>query len=171
MAGAPFLEAISTMQGRCKFFNGDKNFGAVENEAGSWIFFGRDAIGEPVHSGDAVTFEVADDPRRPGQLKATDVSPIHPHTPGEATPNVFVANMPYWISEEDLRSLFSEFGEVVSVRLIRDRETGASKGFAFIEMAHYRDALLAIQQLDSKDWDGRRIAVRQARGTTQTIRA
>jgi cold shock CspA family protein len=159
------------MQGLCKFFNDDKNFGAVENEAGSWIFFGGDAR-EPVHSGDAVTFEIADDPRRPGQLKATDVSRIHARSPGEATPNiVFVANMPYRISEEDLLSLFAEFGQVVNVRLIRDRETGTSKGFAFIEMAHYRDALLAIQQLDSKDWDGRRIAVRQARGTTQTIRA
>ncbi len=76
---------------------------------------------------------------------------------------IFVGNLPYIVAEAQLRETFEEYGEVVSVRLIRDRESGQSRGFAFIVMPQDREALHAIQQLDRAVWGERVIDVNIAK--------
>ena len=76
---------------------------------------------------------------------------------------VYVGNINYDTSEDSLREMFTEFGEVSSVRIITDRFTGFSKGFAFVEMATDEEASSAITGLDGKEVDGRNIRVSEAR--------
>lgn len=75
--------------------------------------------------------------------------------------NIYVGNLPYRTEESELRELFEEFGEVISVRLITDRATGRKKGFGFVEMSD-EDAATAIQELDQTDFGGRNIRVNEA---------
>jgi RNA recognition motif-containing protein len=75
---------------------------------------------------------------------------------------IFCGNLPYRVSESEIRSTFEAFGEVLSLRLIRDLETGESRGFAFVEMRD-REALHAIGQLDHATWEGRTISVNLAK--------
>ncbi len=75
--------------------------------------------------------------------------------------NIFVGNLPFTVTQADLESMFEEFGTVESAKLITDRETGRSRGFAFVEMAN-ADADTAIKALNGKDMDGRTIKVNQA---------
>ena len=75
--------------------------------------------------------------------------------------NIFVGNLPFSVTEDELRSLFEEFGTVESVKLITDRETGRPRGFGFVEMDN-ADADSAIKSLNGKDIDGRAIKVNQA---------
>jgi RNA recognition motif-containing protein len=77
--------------------------------------------------------------------------------------NIYVGNLNYRTDEDALRALFSEFGEIESVRLITDRFTGQSKGFAFVEMATDKAADAAIAGLSGKLVDNREIRVDQAR--------
>jgi len=77
--------------------------------------------------------------------------------------NIYVGNLNYSVKEEDLNELFSEFGEVVSVKLIKDRETGRAKGFAFVEMTNDDEATKAIENLDGSDLEGRNMKVNQAK--------
>jgi len=77
--------------------------------------------------------------------------------------NIYVGNLNYSVKEEDLNELFSEYGEVVSVKLIKDRETGRAKGFAFVEMANDDEASKAIENLDGSDLEGRNMKVNQAK--------
>jgi len=77
--------------------------------------------------------------------------------------NIYVGNLNYSVKEEELNELFSEFGEVVSVKLIKDRETGRAKGFAFVEMANDDEATKAIENLDGSDLEGRNMKVNQAK--------
>ncbi|MEO1927946.1 MAG: RNA-binding protein [Nautiliaceae bacterium] len=74
---------------------------------------------------------------------------------------IYVGNINYQATEEDLKPLFSEYGEVLSVKIINDRETGRSKGFGFIEMES--GAETAIEELDGKEFQGRRLRVNEAR--------
>jgi RNA recognition motif-containing protein len=67
------------------------------------------------------------------------------------------------MSEEDLRSVFSEYGEVIRVTLPTDRETGRLRGFAFVEMATEAEANLATAELDEAEWMGREMKVSKAR--------
>lgn len=76
---------------------------------------------------------------------------------------LFVGNLSYSSTEESLTTAFSQFGEVVSLRIVTDRDTGRSKGFAFVEMANAEAAQTAIQDLDGKQVDGRPISVKEAR--------
>lgn len=76
--------------------------------------------------------------------------------------NVYVGNLSYDTTEEGLRTLFGEYGEVESVRLITDRDTGRSKGFAFVEMSTEGAAQEAIDALNGKELDGREIRVDKA---------
>ena len=76
---------------------------------------------------------------------------------------LYVGNLPYQCTEQDLRGAFSKFGEVASVSLITDRDTGRSKGFAFVEMESRDAAQQAISGLHESDLDGRRITVNEAR--------
>jgi RNA recognition motif-containing protein len=77
--------------------------------------------------------------------------------------NLYVGNLSFQTREEELRTLFEQFGEVTSVKIITDRDTGRSKGFAFVEMANQEDALNAIQNLNNKEVSDRNIKVNEAR--------
>jgi RNA recognition motif-containing protein len=77
--------------------------------------------------------------------------------------NIFVGNLPFTASESDLRGLFAEYGEIESVAIITDRDTGRSRGFGFVELAADARANDAIRDLDGTDLDGRSINVNQAK--------
>src|ERR1700759_2295345 len=76
--------------------------------------------------------------------------------------NIFVGSLPFSLEEADLRELFEAYGEVSTVKLISDRETGRSKGFGFVEMPDDEAAQKAISGLNGADVKGRSIAVSQA---------
>ena len=76
--------------------------------------------------------------------------------------NIFVGSLPFQLEEADLRELFEAYGEVSTVKLISDRETGRSKGFGFVEMPDSESAQKAIVGLNGADVKGRSIAVSQA---------
>jgi RNA recognition motif-containing protein len=77
--------------------------------------------------------------------------------------NIFVGNLSYNTNDDSLRAAFEAFGEVSSARVISDRETGRSRGFAFVEMANAGEGQAAIQALDGQDLDGRQVKVNEAR--------
>lgn len=77
--------------------------------------------------------------------------------------NLYVGNLPYRITEDELRATFEEFGEVSSCTIIRDKVTGQSKGFGFLEMPEAASAQAAISQLNGRDLMGRKINVNEAR--------
>ena len=76
---------------------------------------------------------------------------------------LYVGNLPYETNETDLQALFAEAGTVESVNVMRDRDTGRARGFAFVEMASEKDAQNAIQQLNEKPFGGRTLTVNEAR--------
>ena len=76
--------------------------------------------------------------------------------------NIFVGSLPFSLQEADLRELFEAYGEVSTVKLINDRETGRSKGFGFVEMSDDEAAQKAITGLNGAEVKGRTIAVSQA---------
>jgi RNA recognition motif-containing protein len=76
--------------------------------------------------------------------------------------NIFVGSLPFKIQEADLRELFEAYGEVNSVKIINDRETGRSKGFGFVEMAEEEAGKKAIADLNGSEVAGRNIVVNQA---------
>ena len=75
--------------------------------------------------------------------------------------NIYLGNIPWSASEDDVRDLFSSYGEVVSVKFIQDRETGRFRGFGFVEMESGADE--AIQALAGSDFKGRALKVNEAR--------
>jgi len=77
--------------------------------------------------------------------------------------NIYVGNLSYSISDEDLKDLFEEFGTVASANIIIDRDTQRSKGFGFVEMEDENEALDAIEELDGCEYEGRNITVNKAR--------
>ena len=77
--------------------------------------------------------------------------------------NIYVGNLSYNLTEDDLRALFAEFGDVSSVKLIIDRETNRSKGFGFVEMSSDDAANKAIDELNGRDVGGRALRVNEAR--------
>ncbi|HBV61932.1 MAG TPA: hypothetical protein DEF45_02815, partial [Rhodopirellula sp.] len=77
--------------------------------------------------------------------------------------NIYVGNLAFTATDEDLRSAFEQFGEVTSVNIIMDRETGRSRGFAFVEMADGENAKEAIENLDGAAISGRNVTVNEAR--------
>ena len=76
--------------------------------------------------------------------------------------NIFVARLDYGVTQEELKSAFEQYGQVNKVSLAIDKETGKSKGFAFIEMKNDEEAVAAIKGLDGLTMHGRQIAVKQA---------
>lgn len=76
---------------------------------------------------------------------------------------LYVGNLPYSATEEQLTALFGEAGKVDSVRVMRDMATGRARGFAFVEMATDEDAQKAIDQLHEHKMDGRALVVNEAR--------
>lgn len=76
---------------------------------------------------------------------------------------LFVGNLPFGMTDATLTDLFSQYGEIVSARVIFDRNTGRSKGFAFVEFATAEAAEAAIAALDGQEIEGRKIVVNVAR--------
>lgn len=83
---------------------------------------------------------------------------------------IFVGNLPFQMTETDLRSAFECFGKVASVQLVADRVTGKSRGFAFVAMPRLDDADEAITQLNRKSFHGRSLVVNEAREREQSAR-
>lgn len=77
--------------------------------------------------------------------------------------NIYVGNLAYKMSEEELRSAFENFGTVDSARFVIDRETGRSKGFGFVEMPNKEEAEKAIAGLNGTELCGRTVTVNEAR--------
>ena len=77
--------------------------------------------------------------------------------------NVYVGNLNYRLRDDDLKQIFSDFGEVVSAKVIMDRDSGRSKGFGFVEMSDEESAQKAIESLDGQDVEGRAMNVKVAR--------
>ena len=81
--------------------------------------------------------------------------------------NIYVGNVPYAATEEDLEELFSEYGPVATATIIRDRYDGRSKGFGFVEMENQEDGERAIEALDGQEMMGRPLKVNPARPREQ----
>ncbi|MDA3851641.1 MAG: RNA-binding protein [Spirochaetaceae bacterium] len=81
--------------------------------------------------------------------------------------NIYVGNMSFNAHENDLQDLFAQYGEVSSVRIISDRDTGRSKGFGFVVMEDSSAAEAAISSLNESEWLDRKIVVNVARERTQ----
>jgi cold-inducible RNA-binding protein len=77
--------------------------------------------------------------------------------------NIFVGNLSYQTTEDELQSLFSAYGAVERVSIVRDRETGQSRGFAFVEMTNGNEAANAITAMNGRDMNGRALNVNEAR--------
>jgi RNA recognition motif-containing protein len=81
--------------------------------------------------------------------------------------NIYVGNLSYGMSEAELRDAFTAFGEVSSVKILIDRETGRSRGFGFVEMPNKSEAEAAIAQLNGKELGGRQLRINEARPREQ----
>jgi len=84
--------------------------------------------------------------------------------------NIYVGNLSYEITEEDLRQAFEPFGQVESVSIIKDKYSGQSKGFGFIEMPSKAEAQAAIDGLNGKELKGRTLNVNEARPRSEGSR-
>ncbi|MGE0771655.1 MAG: RNA recognition motif domain-containing protein [Cyclobacteriaceae bacterium] len=87
------------------------------------------------------------------------MSIIHPY---QLTMNIFVARLNFKTRREDLESAFAKFGQVTSAKIVKDRETGRSKGYGFVEMASDEEGNAAIAALNETELDGRTIVVKPA---------
>jgi RNA recognition motif-containing protein len=79
---------------------------------------------------------------------------------------LYVGNLPFSATDDSLREIFAQAGQVDSARIIMDRDTGRSKGFGFVEMATDQEASAAIQKFNGADFDGRSMTVNEARPMT-----
>lgn len=77
--------------------------------------------------------------------------------------NIYVGNLSYGMSEDELREAFAAYGDVSSVKILSDRETGRSRGFGFVEMPNQSEGEAAITQLNGKELGGRTLRVNEAR--------
>ena len=84
--------------------------------------------------------------------------------------NIYVGNLPFTVTEDELKNMFSEFGEIASANIINDRYSGQSKGFGFVEMTSQEEAGKAINALNNSDVQGRNIKVSEARPRRDTPR-
>jgi RNA recognition motif-containing protein len=81
--------------------------------------------------------------------------------------NIYVANVPYSVKDQDLHELFAPFGEVTSAKIIMDRATNRSRGFGFVEMADDEAGRAAIEGTNGKNFHGRDLVVNEARPRTE----
>ncbi|NTW54163.1 MAG: RNA-binding protein [Chlorobaculum sp.] len=81
--------------------------------------------------------------------------------------NIYIGNLPYSVTDGDLRDKFSEFGQVHSANIISDKFSGRSKGFGFVDMPNDAEAREAIEAMNEKDFKGRTIKVNEARPREQ----
>jgi RNA recognition motif-containing protein len=77
--------------------------------------------------------------------------------------SIYVGNLSYTATEDELREAFSQYGKVSAVNIVKDRETGRPRGFAFVEMADGKEAATAIRELNLREIAGRAITVNEAR--------
>jgi RNA recognition motif-containing protein len=80
--------------------------------------------------------------------------------------NIYVGNLSYDVSEENLRQAFESFGQVTSARIIKDKYSGQSRGFGFVEMLEQAQAQAAIKSLNGKELLGKQMSVNEARPRT-----
>ncbi len=83
---------------------------------------------------------------------------------------IYVGNLSYQASEEGLRELFEQYGEVAEVTIITDRETGRSRGFGFVEMPNEAEGRAAIEAVDGRESEGRTLRVNEAQPRQQQDR-
>jgi cold-inducible RNA-binding protein len=76
--------------------------------------------------------------------------------------NIFIAGLPFNVEEAELKAVFGDFGFVKSLRIIKDKETGKSRGFGFVEMPNDEEAKEAIKNMNGGDYNGSRITVKEA---------
>ena len=88
---------------------------------------------------------------------------IRAGTPAEDTVKIYVGNLSHDVTEEDLRAAFEPFGAIESVTLVKDKSSGESKGFGFVEIPDSANAASAIAGLNGKDFRGRALTVNEAR--------
>jgi RNA recognition motif-containing protein len=81
--------------------------------------------------------------------------------------NIYVGNLAYEVTEEDLKEAFEAFGEIETIRVLKDNNTGRSKGFGFVEMSNNTDAQSAIDGLNDQELKGRALKVNTARPRTE----
>ncbi|MCX6271465.1 MAG: RNA-binding protein [Bacteroidetes bacterium] len=81
--------------------------------------------------------------------------------------NIYVASIPFKATDEDLRELFEEYGEVTSAKIIMDNYTQKSRGFGFVEMKEDAEARQAIEALNGADFMGKNLVVNEARPRTE----
>jgi len=77
--------------------------------------------------------------------------------------NIYIGNLSYKVRENDLKEVMEDYGTVESVKIIKDRDTGKSKGFAFVEIANDADAQRAIEELNGAEYEGRAMVVKEAK--------
>jgi RNA recognition motif-containing protein len=80
--------------------------------------------------------------------------------------NIYVGNLDRQATENEIKSLFTSFGEVKSVKIVKDHDSGEPRGFAFVEMTNEAEANTAIRQLDSSEFGSRRLKVNEAKPKT-----
>jgi len=76
---------------------------------------------------------------------------------------LFVGSLPWAVDDAKLREIFSQVGNVISAQVLKDRETGRSRGFGFVEMSTDEEATEAVEKLNGSDIEGRKIVVNEAR--------
>jgi RNA recognition motif-containing protein len=76
---------------------------------------------------------------------------------------IYVGNLPYSVTDDELRDVFSDFGELVSAEVVKDKFSGQSKGFGFVDMPNNSEADQAIKALNDTDLKGRKLTVNEAR--------
>lgn len=81
--------------------------------------------------------------------------------------NIYVGNLPYTTAEDDLRQAFEQYGQVQKVNIIKDKFSGESRGFGFVEMANHDEGMAALQELNGADMGGRKLNVSEARPRTE----
>ncbi|NLI71264.1 MAG: RNA-binding protein [Bacteroidales bacterium] len=77
--------------------------------------------------------------------------------------NIYLGNLSYKVQESDLQEILAEYGEIASCKIIKDRETGKSRGFGFVEMPNEEEAMKLIEELNGAELDGRTVVVKEAK--------
>lgn len=101
--------------------------------------------------------------RKDDDLQQETAEAARTSTKKPSTMNIYVGNLSYNTTDEDLRAAFAAYGTVTSARVITDKETGRSRGFGFVEMANQSEALAAIEGLNQTDLQGRQLRINEAR--------
>jgi RNA recognition motif-containing protein len=84
--------------------------------------------------------------------------------------NIYVSNLSFDVTDNDLKQLFAPYGNVTSAKIINDRDTGRSRGFGFVEMGDKQEALKAIAELHNTEYEGKVLNINEARPKTDKPR-